>query len=268
MILRIFLALGVLLVLAAGGAVGWQYWQSLPRQAAAAHDSGQTAAPMAGTQVAPAAVDLPDQDWLISPGGGLVSRKQARVFLAQDRFVQDRNVMLTFRAPLADLLSEGEILPAPVYHEALAELRAGALAAPLCAPLVEVLAQGCAIEGARLVDDSYDPATLTAEFQITLVFTQKTETQPLPDLAAHVLKGEWVRGDVTSLGGNASASETLRDVGRMAAETCRQEMEAGNFCRISSIGIALRGQDGADFTIAYDRLLPLPQGMFPAPPLM
>lgn len=270
MLLRIVLFLGIALVLGAGGAAGWQYWQTMApaQQAGDAPAAAPEAALVKGQAPARTQSAAPSQSWLISPGGELVKRKLAEAFLEQDRFVPSRNVLMRFRAPLTALLSEGEGLPAPVYREAFAEVRANMLAVPLCAPLIEMMAQGCAVTEVALVQDSYDPATDTAEFRVRLAFTLKPEAQPLPDLATRVLKRDSLAGESETVSGKSDPARRLRDVARLAAETCSQQMAAGNFCRVSAIEIAISDPARASFGISYESLHPLPRGMYPAPPLM
>ena len=268
LMLRIVLFLGIALVVVAGGAAGWQYWQSMaPAQLASAPEGAAPALALVEAQ-APAKIAPASQGWLISPGGELVKRKLAENFLDQDRFVASRIVALSFRAPLSALLSEGEGLPAPVYHLAFAEVRANVLAASLCAPLVEMLAEGCAATEVELIKDSYDPESVSAQFRVVLAFTLKSEEQPLPDLAARVLKRDSVGGYSETVSGQTDPVRELRDVARLAAETCRQEMADGHFCRISNMQISLDSPGGAQFSIEYQSLHPLPKGMYPAPPLM
>jgi hypothetical protein len=268
MLLRVVLFLGVALVVLAGGAVGWSYWQSLPQQVAAVEaPNPQTAAPRIAGQAPPATVAAPAQNWLIDRSGGLVSRDTAQAFLRQDRFVEDRQMVVTFRAPLDRLLSPGEVLPAAVFHEALADVRAPALADGLCAPLLDGFANGCALHAARLVDGSYDPETVSARFQIELVFTLKPEVQPMPDPAAHVLQRNSTDAEIIIAGDIPTVDQLMRDAVTLAMQSCAQKTAAGLFCRIGKVELDWNSPDLARVEVERGWLAPLPTGMYPAPPL-
>ena len=252
MLLRFVLFLGVMLVLLAGGAAGWQYWQGLPPETAAGPAPPAAAAP-AG------------QDWLIAPDGGLVPREAAQVFLQQDRLVEPRRATLTLRAPLAALLAPGEALPAPVYQAAFAAIRAQALAAPLCAPLTDSLAARCALIRADLVPDSLDPASGTATFRLALAFSLKPDPAPLPNLGQSVLHSDAIgldsgKGDLTAQTAEAALAEVLA----AARVDCATR---GPTCRTSAIMLDWEGPGQATARVGQDWLGPLPKGMYPAPPL-
>jgi hypothetical protein len=271
MVLRILLTLGVLLVLAAGGAAGWQYWQTLPQVAEAPVDAPEAAvsnAPNLSPSAPAAGLGVPEQDWLISPGGGLVSRDTAQAFLRQDRFSRDRMVVATFRAPLSLLLTEGEVLPDPVYHQAFADLRAQALAAQFCPILTQRLAQGCGLESASLVDDSYDAATKTAVFRVEMAFTLKPEVLPMPDLTSHVLQTEVATLDALAAPvGAETVQALLASAAESAVNICLAQAMQFAFCRVASIQLDWASPEDAAARISYGLLKPLPQGMYPAPPL-
>lgn len=266
MLLRVVLFLGVLLVLAAGGAFGWQYWQSLPQQsAAAAPEAAPAPGPALEVTVAPPAsgLVLPEQDWLISPGGGLVPRDQARVYLRQDKFVKERRALVDFRAPLADLLAEGEALPDEIYQPAFAAIRAPAFARDLCQPLVASFAEGCTLLSAELVDNSYDPVTQSAAFRLHLLFTVETGAVPLPDLGAHVLRDGTVRPPDEAVLAAGSTRDRLALAGAAAQSHCA----AIPSCRVSGLYVG-KGHNGEPTVrVDYNYLDPLPKGMVAAPPL-
>lgn len=241
MLIRVVLFLGIGLVLAAFGAAGWQYWQSLPAASDVeivempAEDAApdDPAAPPEEVAAAPEPdVAEPGQVWLISQGGGLVPRDDARAFLQQGKFVRQREVSMSLRLPLLALLSEGEGLPGDAYLEAFAEVRAGVAGARLCAPLLAAWAQGCAVHAASLRDDSYDPATQTAEFDVSAVFTLKPETAPLPDLSARTFTTDRLNVDAEDVGAAAASPEAyLAEAGppraRLAPPSRLQATPAG-----------------------------------------
>ena len=250
MLLRFVLFLGVMLVLLAGGAAGWQYWQGLPQAAA-------VPAPPAAAPVG--------QEWLIAPDGGLVPRAAAQVFLQQERLVEPRRATLTLRAPLAALLAPGEALPAPVYQAAFAAIRAQALADPLCRTLTDSLAARCALIRADLVPDSLDPAAGTATFRLALAFSLKPDAAPLPDLGQSVLHSDAValdsgKGDLAA----ETAETALAEVLVAARADCAAR---GATCRTASLMLDWQGPGQATARVGQDWLGPLPKGMYPAPPL-
>lgn len=264
MFLRIVLVLGVGLILLAGGAAGWQYYhQQLEAVLTAEAPAAAAPQPAGKAEEAPA----PSQNWLISPGGGLVDKEAAQVFLAQDRFSRSRKITVSFRADLADLLAKGETLPAPVYQRAFAEVRALRHAQGLCAPILETLAGDCAPTEVSLIDDSYDPAGASVGFTAVLVFRLKPESGPLPDLASHVLETATIGGEIQQVSGKSPFLSTLGDTLKLAQQTCRVEAVEGRFCRVSAIRIDAFDRPQTSFAIVYDTLGPMPDGMYPAAPL-
>lgn len=268
MLVRIILVLGVALILLSGGAMGWQYWQGLQGQTVAAAEGGGPDAAEGGPgAVAPVAAG-PAQGWLISPGGGLVDRDAARAFLRQDRPVQGRGVTARFRAPLAALLAPGEQLPAEAYRAVFADIRAKALAGNFCAELTARWASACAPDRAGVAEGGYDAATDTAEFTVTLAYSEKTPA-PLPDLTTQALFTAYGALDV-DLGGGLRADtpeRLLALAAEAAAQDCATRAPDPAQCRISRL--ALQWTDpatiAANWQIAW--LAPLPRGMYPAPPL-
>jgi len=77
--LRVLIGTGVLLMAVGFGAAGWQYWQTMPKTAAASEATTDvvTTAPVAASPTA-------RQGWLISPTGGLVPQGDVRPFLAPE----------------------------------------------------------------------------------------------------------------------------------------------------------------------------------------
>ncbi|MEZ5796397.1 MAG: hypothetical protein R3D63_02155 [Paracoccaceae bacterium] len=276
MLLRVVLILGIGLVLAGFGAAGWQYWQSSSEVETASAEVGAGAPEVAGeAQAAPQVVAAAPaaatgagngagQDWMISEGGGLVPRGEVRNFLVQDRFVEERRLRFRLRVPLTALVSAGEQLPAEVYREAFAEVRAGVVGADLCAPLLAAWAAGCALQAASLDEGSYDPATGTAAFDVTLVYAMQPEAQALPDLATRSLVMEYLR--LTPEAGSAG-TETPQAFLAAAVEAAGAACAGRDACRV--MGLALSWDSPADLggMVQLGALQPLPKGVFPAPPL-
>jgi hypothetical protein len=270
MLLRIVLFLGVALFLAAGGAAGWQYWQSRP-QAVAEGPEAVSAAPKLLSAPPASAGDTggkAEQSWLISAGGGLVPRDQARNFLAQHRFDENRWVQFRFRAPLADLLAEGEALPDPVYHLAFAEIRSKAVAARLCEPLLQAWAQGCAVHATELVDESYDPATVTAEFEVQIVFSLKPDPAPLPDLATRSFFIDGIAFDQdVATGFTATPEAFLAYAASLGDRACTVWKATGEPCRVMRMSLQWDSPAEASGRVEIGALGPLPKGVYAAPPL-
>lgn len=266
MLVRIILFLGIGLILFAGGAAGWQYWQQMQGAApvAVAEAAPVRTGPFAAMISAPPPQDLavPDQNWLISPGGGLVERRDVDAVLRQGSFVESRRAHLFLRLPLTALLEIGERLPDPVFAGVFADIRAPVLSLDLCAALLEGWASGCQVAEAGAAKDSYDPASGTAAFYIAMDFTQKVADQPLPDLASHTLNSDWVHAD---LGGTETPKAALAELVLMAAEACAS-YPAESGCRITDLTMEWEaGQASARAKINW--FAPLPKGVFAAPPL-
>ena len=272
MLLRVVLFFGVGLILAGFGAAGWQYWQSLP-QATAVVAAETAASPMPKALSAPpAALGADDakagQTWLISSGGGLVPRKDARNFLAQHKFHENRDLRFQFRAPLTTLLSEGEVLPGEVYREAFAEVRAMAAATNVCAPLLQSWAQGCAVHSAALVDESYDPATQSAEFVVDVVFTLKPEAKPMPDLATRSFRSSYLRLDQADAFATSATPEAfLTYAVEAGVKACATWTANGDPCRVMQMSLEWESPEKAAGHVVIGALGPLPKGVIPAPPL-
>lgn len=271
MLVRIILAVGLALMLFAGGASLWQSLQGRPLPVAAGAGA-ETAAepdaaprPFAGlVQQAPPGDAAPAaQDWLISPGGGLVPGRVAAAVLRQGAFVGDRRAELRLTLPVAALLAPGEAPPAPVFAGVFADIRAPLLALDLCRPLLDSFAAGCRVASARADGDSYDPATGTATFRIALDFAQKPGTVPLPDLMQHALYQEALRADLPG----ATPAAALALAAAQAVAVCDTVQAAGRACRITGLSLDWRGPGAARMQLDYAWFAPLPQGMFPAPPL-
>ncbi|MCU0828256.1 MAG: hypothetical protein MUE52_12820 [Tabrizicola sp.] len=250
--LRLLIVTGLLLMAGGFGAAGFQYWQGQTGASQSVDDA------MAGQSAA--------QTWLTSSSGGLVPRDDARAYLIQDRLVRERTVVVTRTAHLTDLLLDGEKLPDPAYFEVLADIRAPRLAETLCPLVTDVFAGNCQVNEARVVAGSVNPVQGTAQFTIELVFRPAPEGDPLPDLAAHVLH---IREIALDLSQDPEASVTteaaLAAALRGSQTTCEEQGLIA--CRV--LGVTLDWAQGqtAQAVLRVAGLAPLPDGMFPAPPL-
>lgn len=254
--LRVLIGTGVLLMAVGFGAAGWQYWQSLP-----------AAAPEAAAEAASAPRPEEPRLQLISPTGELVPQEEARAYLVQDRFTPRRTVEMTLQANLADLLAEGEKLPEVAYLQVLADIRAPRLADGLCAVMRSSFASDCAVNAARVVEGSVDPAAGTAQFRIELVYRLAEANEEVPDLARHVLRRG---GTLLTLDpgtpGTESAEAALKATLVAATEACAAE-GVGQLCR--PVQLAVDWRPGAPVEARADVawLSPLPEGLVVVPPL-
>lgn len=260
--LRILIGTGLLLMTVGFGAAGWQYWQSLPKaevaEAAGPETSAETSAP----------APIPSrQSWLISPTGGLIPQDDVRAYLAQERFVPSRTLRVVRQAKLSELLAEGEKLPEPPFLQVLADIRAPRVAEGLCAVLMQSLAEDCAVNAARVVEDSVDPAAGTAMFRLELVYRLKDVGAELPDLAAHVLRRTVVRLDLEAgAAGTATPDAALQAALAAVATACGAE-GIGQICRPLHIDLNWTPGRPVSALAEIAWLDPLPKGMFVAPPL-
>lgn len=254
--LRALIGTGVLLMAVGFGAAGWQYWQSMPKSQPAA------------AEPAPAAPTTPRlQTWLISPTGGLVAQDDVRAYLVQDRFVPSRILTVTRQASLSSLLAEGEKLPDPAFLQVLADIRAPKVATGLCGVMTQTVAQDCAVNSARVVPDSVDPAAGTALFQLELVYRLKDDAAELPDLAAHVLQGDVVQLTLDpGAEGTASADALLQATLAAVASACSAD-GIGTACRPLRITLDWGPGRPVFARAQIGWLEPLPKGMSVAPPL-
>lgn len=260
--LRLLIGTGVLLMAVGFGAAGWQYWQSLPpteRVAAAA------AVEVSAAQ--PAVPEATRQSWLISPTGDLIPQEEVQAYLAQERFVPTRTVLVTRQASLSDLLAEGETLPEDDYLQVLADIRAPRVAEGLCAVLIQAMAADCAVHAARVVKDSVDPVAGTALFRLELVYRLPEAAEELPDLAARVFRSAVVEptqepGAPTAASADAALEAALAAV----AEACAAET-VGDLCRMQRLSLDWTPGQPQRARAEIGWLDPLPSGMFVAPPL-
>lgn len=246
--LRVLIGTGLLLMVVGFGAAGWQYWQS-------------TAGPDQRNPGSDAATDV----WLGTPTGGIVPAEVTAAFLTQDRFVPERIATITREAPLAALLRDGEALPAPVFLEVMADIRAPILAEGLCPVLTGLIAKDCAVHAARVVPGSVDPAQGTARFRFELAYRLKPDGAELPDLSGLIFDTQDVEvgiapEDTPSTTVEAALAAVI-DTGQSA---CVSD-SAGLPCRI--IDLTLDWAPGVPFSgvARIGWLAPLPDGVYPAP---
>jgi len=252
--LRALIILGVLLMAVGFGAAGWQYWQSLPEDEAAAL-----------SEIAPDAAAL-RQDWLISATGALVPQADVAAYLAQERFVPSRTVQIRREAALTDLLAEGEKLPDAVFLQVLADIRAPRVAEGLCEVLTRTIAADCVVNSARVTEGSVDPVAGTARFDLELVYRLKDGDSPLPDLAAHVLQTQRLQGDLDGVAG--SVADALAAAITDVAIACTAEDKAlSQLCRPLRLRLDWGPGRPAFYEAELGWLDPLPEGMVVAPPL-
>lgn len=258
--LRILIGSGVLLMAVGFGAAGWQYWKTMPRPAVAAEVQADAPA-VASTQTSTR------QGWLISPTGGLIPQEDVRAYLAQERFVPGRILTVTRQASLASLLAEGEKLPDSAFLQVLADIRAPKVAEGLCPVLTATIAQDCAVNSARVLDDSVDTAAGTAMFRLELVYRLKDPGTDLPDLAAHVLRSDTVRLDLAAgVEGTASPDAALQAALAAATAACEADT-VGEACRPMRLDLNWAPGRPVSARVQIAWLDPLPKGMFVAPPL-
>ncbi len=252
--LRLLIGSGLLLMTVGFGAAGWQYWQSPPE-----------ADPVSA---APDAAPMPArQSWLISPTGGLIPQEQVRGYLAQERFVPGRSLLVRRQASLTSLLAEGEKLPEPAFLQVLADIRAPKVADGLCDVVLQTLAADCAVHSARVVEGSVDPVLGTAEFQLELVYRLKEDGAELPDLAAHVLRSDRVALELEPGTEGASSPEAALQVLLAAVDATCSADQVGALCRPMQLALEMTPGGAVSARAAIAWLDPLPKGMFVAPPL-
>jgi hypothetical protein len=250
--LRFLIVTGLLLMAVGFGAAGLQYWQ------------GPSEASQSDGEAEMARASL--QTWLTSSSGGLVPEDDTRAYLIQDRLVPERTVVLTRTARLTDLLMEGEKLPDPAYLEVLADIRAPRIAEALCPLVTDALAGVCQVNSARVVAGSVNAVLGTAQFTIELVFRQDPEADPLPDLAAHVLHVQQTALDL-SLDPEASVTAEAALAAAMRGSQAACADQGLIACRVLGVAVDWTQGQTAQAVLRVAGLAPLPEGMFPAPPL-
>ena len=269
MLVRIVLFLGIALVLLAGGAAGVQYAQSNGITLTTLLDSGSAEAEETPTAAGaePAPPPAPVQNWLITPGGGLVDRATVAAYLGQDRLAERRIARLSLRAPLADLLSPGEALPGPAYLVAFADIRAQVLADKVCASLTGGFAARCEMVSAAVDGDSLDAAAGTARFEIAVAYAQALDAQPLPDLSTVVLREDYLMLQIDESGGRVSDAALLSAALIQAQAECGAATPDRLQCRILAVSAGRDASGIAQAQVYIAWLAPMPPGLYPAPPL-
>ncbi|MFM7335506.1 MAG: hypothetical protein ACKO2N_13975 [Tabrizicola sp.] len=260
--LRLLIGTGLLLMTVGFGAAGWQYWQSLPAQSAGATDATPAdPKPQSDKSV------VVKQNWLASPSGGLIAQDEVQGYLAQDRLVPTRMVLVTRQANLADLLGSNEALPQAEYLQVLADIRAPRLAEGLCAIVFEAGAADCTVNSARVVEGSVDPVTGTALFRLELAYRLPDAVEALPDLAAQVFRTAPVSLMLDpGAPGAASADLALSAALTAVADACAAET-VGDLCRMLRLTLDWAPGQLVQARADIGWLDPLPQGVSVAPPL-
>ncbi|WP_309668408.1 hypothetical protein [Tabrizicola sp.] len=264
MLLKIIIGLGVMLMLAGFGAAGIQYWQGLPDQGGVVAEASD---PGAEPVEEDAATAKPKQTWLVSPTGGLVRRDDVLTYLAQERFVPSRTVAITRVVALQDLLVAGEKLPEQPYLQVLADIRAPMAATGACAVLLEELVADCAVQSARVVEDSVDLLAGTVRIRVELVFRLKPDAEELPDLSARAFSTDIV--DLTFDAGTEGAGtvgDLLLSTVRAAQTACKAQKRT-EACRVMRMDVTWEGDGAGTAQAVIGSLARLPKGMYPAPPL-
>ena len=259
--LKVVVGLGLLLMLAGFGMAGWQALQT-----------GQPAADLAAIappdiQPKPAAPPAPVISWLITPDGSPASRADLRAYLLQDRFVESRTVVIIRTAQLGDLLADGENLPDNAYLEVLSDIRAPKIAGQACEVLLATLAAECAVNSARVVPGSVEPATGKAQFRLELVYSLKPTETELPDLSRHALSSETLNIAIDPASGRADSAEGLLRAAAEAAIAACGETARQKACRVLRLDLIWRGKGAGVARAEVGWLIPLPTGMFPVAPL-
>lgn len=266
MLIRIVLFLGIALVLLAGGAAGYQYAQANGITLATLVASDAPVAE-AAPEAAPAEAKPPEQNWLITPGGGLVDRATVAAYLWQDRLAERRVARLSLRAPLTDLLSPGEALPGPAYLVAFADIRAQVLADKVCAGLTEGFATRCEMVSAAVDGESLDAAAGTARFEIAVAYAQAVDAQPLPDLSTVVLREDYLMLQIDESGGRVEDAALLSAALTQAQAECGPASPDRLQCRILAVSAGRDDAGIAQAQVYIAWLAPMPPGLYPAPPL-
>ena len=269
--LRFLIGTGLLLMVVGFGAAGWQYWQGLP----ASPDA--LAADPAATGQAPVGSDAAEQGWLISDTGGLVAGADRRAYLVQDRLVPDRMVTMTLTASLASLLADGEALPAEPFLPVFADIRAPQIARSLCPVLTEGIAAACAVQSARVVPDSVDPALGTARFRVELAYRLKPSGAELPGPSDHVLGIARLTPDLPAAAADDAApaapaappasAEAALSAALAAATAACSEPDRALGCRLIRLSLDWGPSTPLSYQADIGWLSPLPGGVIPVAPI-
>lgn len=262
--LRLLIGTGVLLMAVGFGAAGWQYWQSLPATPAVAAAEASAAADPATASPAPAPMQ---QVWLASPSGGLIAQDVAYGYLAQDRYAPARTVLVTRQANLSDLLASGEALPENDYLQVLADIRAPRVAEGLCAVVLQAAATDCAVNAARVVEGSVDPATGTALFRLELVYRLPEGDERVPDLATQVFRAAPVALTLDAGAPGTESAEAALAAALVAAQDACGSEPVGQLCRMLRLSLDWAPGKPVQANAEIGWLDALPDGVSVAPPL-
>jgi hypothetical protein len=176
-------------------------------------------------------------------------------------------VSMRLQANLSDLLAQGEKLPEVEYLQVLADIRAPKVAEGMCAVLLQSFAADCAVNAARVVENTVDPVAGTAQFRLEMVYSLPDPAEDLPDLAARVLRIETA---LMALDDGSAGTETAEAAlgAALAAvtEACAAEA-VGEACRPMRLSVEWTPGTSVMSRAAIAWLDPLPKGMFTAPPL-
>lgn len=210
----------------------------------------------------PAAASPAGIDWMIDRGGALVPEPDVAAFLRQDRFAETRRVEIVRPAPLGDLLTAGETLPAPAFLQAFADIRASALAGAECDALRAAFAADCAVADAGVVEDSVDAEAGTARFRFVLSYRLKAEAAPLPDPRTLAFRTDRLGlEDAASDPARADAA-AWRDHALAAAEAaCVPVMAEHGNCRIMALDVDWTSAEDLSAGVRIGWLEPLPKGI-------
>jgi hypothetical protein len=90
----------------------------------------------------------------------------------------------------------------------------------------------------------------------------------MPDLGSHVLQTDTAKLDAQiAPEGAATVEAFLASTAEVAVSTCLAQAVQFAFCRVASIQLDWVSPKEAAARITHGLLKPLPQGMYPAPPL-
>lgn len=253
--LRVLIVSGLLLMTVGFGAAGWQYWTSL-----------QQPAPVAATPD-PAPTEQSATVWLVSDTGAVIPKDIGRIYLEQDRLVPGRSLVVTRTAPLSALLGEGETLPETDYLEVMADIRAPRLAEGICPVLAAGRVADCAMNSARVVPGSVDPAAGTARFRLEFAYRLRPEEADMPDPTTRVYRSRTlVWSPATDAPPPPDLAGALAALAAAADEACLAE-EVGDICRIVGLELDWMGPTRMTGEVAIAWLDAFPEGMQSAPSL-
>jgi hypothetical protein len=255
--LRALIVTGLLLMGIGFGAAGWQYWSGMPA----------AGVPGAADRSSAAVADGVPSVWLASDTGAVIGKGEGEAYLAQDRLVPGRMLVVTRTAPLSALLGDGETLPEPVFLDVFADIRAPVLADGICAALTSGPAADCVMHSARVLPDSIDPTSGTGRFRLEFAYRLKPEEAELRDLAAQVYRSltlPWVPAEDSP--GPTDPASAVAMLVTAAADACAGEA-VGQACRIVGLSLDWVSAQQIGGSVSIGWLDDLPPGIEPAPPL-